>query len=172
VKLPPEIALQDTADDLDFTPQSSPSPTPKPHPISHAFQRTQPPKFPALQPVNDSSLDLTSLGISDKRLAPFRDSVDTMDWIPSSQQNSFTPQPMPAYSHETSVFAAGRGTLPPAPGTAFPTVATKSLKTNEVNWFKSSTNVSLPPRDESVPPRNEATHFREQRLFVPQVFNR
>ena len=172
MKLPPEIALQDTQDDLDFTPRSSPSPTPKPPQTYQTFQRTQPAKFPVLKPVNDSSLDLTSLGISEKRLAPFRDSADTMDWIPSSQPNSFAPRPIPAYSHETSVFAAGRGTLPPAPGSAFPAVTTKSLETNEVNWFKPSANASLQQLNESVPPRNQATQLHEQRLFLPQVLNR
>jgi hypothetical protein len=183
VKLPPEIALQDTPDDLDFTPQSSPSPTPKPRPTSHTFQRTQPPQpnFPALKPANDS-LDLASLGISEKPGKPFplfrdpkpmssiRDS-HTMDWTPSTQSNSFTPRTIPTYSQETSVFAAGRGTLPPAPGRGFSTTTNPAQSNevnwlNEVNWFQSSATAPLNPDSLS---RNDETHLREQRLFVPQV---
>jgi hypothetical protein len=183
VKLPPEIALQDTPDDLDFTPQSSPSPTPKPRPASHTFQRTQPPPptFSTLKPPNDS-LDSTSLGISEKPGKPFpsfhdsnptpsiRDS-QTMDWTPSTQSNSFTPRTIPAYSQEKSVFAAGRGTLPPAPGRGFPTTTNAAQSSevnwlNEANWFQPTGTAPLNPEPLL---RNEDTHLREQRLFIPQV---
>ena len=129
MKYPPEIALQDSSDD--FTPQASPTPPRQ----RITFQRTQhaPPSFPQLKPQpRQDPLDLTSLGISDRPTPLFKDD-STMDWIPSQQQNTFSPRnTTTSYSRDSSIFANARGTLPPAPGTTFTSPVSKE---KSVNWF-------------------------------------
>jgi hypothetical protein len=161
VKPPPEIALQDSTDD--FSPQGSPSPPPRP-----IFQRTPPQPLPvALQltrKTQQNLLDLTTLGISDPPLPPSKDD-STMDWIPSQQPTTFSRGA--TYSHDPSLFAAGRGTLPPAPGTSFP--STRPAKEKPVNWFKSASSPTLANLEADDKPQRKDIQFREQRLFAPQV---
>ena len=160
VRLPPEIALQDFSDE--FSPQSSPSPPPR-----HTFQRTQPrPSIHHTPLKKEHPLDLSTLGISDRPLAPFRNE-STMDWIPSTEQTTFSPSSHPMYSATDSIFAKGKGQLPPAPGITF----TPTPKPQQVNWFKSSLSPTLQKEESSDDDRrpNKDIQFREQRLFAPQV---
>jgi hypothetical protein len=161
VKFPPEIALQDSSDD--FTPQSSPTPPPQ----RIIFQRTQhpPPSFPQLKPQQPQDpIDLNSLGISDRPTPLFKDD-STMDWIPSRQQNTFSSlNSTGSYSRDSSIFANARGTLPPAPGTAF---TSSALKEKSANRFKS---INKESSDDEAPPQKRDVQFREQRFFPPQVF--
>jgi hypothetical protein len=160
LRLPPEIALQDSSDDL--SPQNTPSPVSR-----HKFQRTQP-RLPSPQirriPPQDP-VDIASLGIADP-------SNDTMDWTPS-QHTSFSPTyPENTYSRDNSLFAAGRGTLPPAPGTTF---TAPPAKDQSVNWFKTAPKaadpfVSRPGSRDSDSPKYKDIQFREQRFFPQQVY--
>jgi hypothetical protein len=161
VKPPPEIALQDFSDD--FSPQSSPSPPARP-----TFQRTQPQSHPIAPQLNrdpqQDPLDLTTLGIYDTPLSPAKDN-STMDWMPSHRPTTFSCSA--AYSHNSSLFAAGRGTLPPAPGTSFPSVLPAQDK--PVNWFKSASAPTIADLETDDNPQRSDIQFREQRLFAPQV---
>ena len=87
-----------------------------------------------------------------------------MDWIPSQQQNTFSPRnSTTSYSRDSSIFANARGTLPPAPGTTF----TSSVpKEKPVNWF---THMKEESNDEETPSQKRDIQFREQRFFPPQV---
>ena len=169
IKLPPEIALQDFPDEL--TPQPSPSPP------RYTFERTQPfAQAHALGavhvPPKEEPMDLRGLGISEKSVAPPTD-FSTMDWTPSQKETSFSPPRNTSYSRESSVFAAGRGILPPAPGTSF---ATPTKPTKPVNWFKTGSNSPFAvsknePNDNDLRRHHEEIQLREQRLFAPQVLH-
>jgi len=158
VKLPPEIALQDSSLD-EFSSQSSPSPVPSPP--RHTFQRTQslPPQIKPSQQRNNDSLDLSTLGISEKPLTLFKDNSSKMDWVPSSQQTTFSRN----YSHNP--FSSQKGTLPPSPGTVFPVIPGPAK--SEQNWFKSPPSVA--ENFNQQPQSKVSVEFREQRYFPQQV---
>jgi hypothetical protein len=158
VKLPPEIALQDSSLD-EFSPQGSPSPVPSAP--RHTFQRTQslPPQIKLSQQRNNDPLDLSTLGITEKPLPLFKDDSSKMDWIPSSQQTTFSRK----YSH--NLFSSQKGTLPPSPGTLFPIIP--STTKSEQNWFKSPPSVT---ENFNQQPQNKVSvEFREQRYFPQQA---
>jgi hypothetical protein len=160
VKTPPEIALQDSSED--FTPQISPTPLRR---QTHMFERTQSSLFPSRTSPNKDPLDLSSLGISD-RSPPYDNS--TMDWTPSNQQTTFSHST--TFPRDTSIFALGRGALPPPPRTKFTTI----FKENPISRSLTQSKDNFSDEDEnsspSLPsPRSKEIQFREQRFFAPQV---
>ena len=162
MKLPPEIALQDSLLE-DFSPISTPSPPPR---QTHTFQRTHP--NPAPTHFNASStrssdpLDIASLGISDRpsRFAPFKSGSAKMDWNPSPHQLTFNnPKNAAPYS---ALFASAKGTLPSAPGTSF--LPSPTHKPTQPNFFSAANQTSKLDREQG---KEEFTLGR-QRLFAPQ----
>lgn len=174
IRFPTEIALSDSSFD-EFSPEFSPSPM---APSRHTFQRTQPQtseqrpypqiserqqQYPQIksQHLQNSSrqdqLDLSTLGISEKPLPSFNKNDSKMDWIPSTQQNTFSTS---SYHH--SPFSTKKGTLPPFPGTTFSLPATTT--STSPNFFKSDSS----PLHES-PQQKQEIQFREQRYFAQQV---
>src|SRR5579859_4238690 len=171
VRPPTEIALQDSSDDFSPSPQTSPTPQPRHLPFNRTIPqpRLRPPQPPSPVPPfstrpSDPADLLSTLDISS---LPLSKDASTLDWTPSTHQTTFS-QP---YVHQPSLFSSGRGTLPPAPGTSFP-VTRGSTKGENINWFKSTLQYSLPqkkdPSDEADGRAGRDIEFREQRLWPQQ----